>query len=131
FGAAAPVGPGSRRSPRAPLAPFIAPSAAEITRIREKHPFLKPLTLGQGSYRGQDAPLSSVGSWSLILARDGLDDALAYRLARALHRAETGLARRLPQARETTAANTIGAAPRTELIHPGARRYLCEVRLLP
>ncbi len=109
---------------------FIAPDAGEIARIREKHPFLKPLTLAAHSYEGQDAPIASVGSWSLILARDGLDDALAYRLARALHRAEAGLARRLPQARETTAANTLAAAPRTDLIHPGVRRYLHEAGLM-
>ncbi len=114
----------------APGARFIAPSAAEIARIREKHPFLKPLTLAAGSYKGQDAAIGSVGSWSLILARDGLDEALAYRLARALHRAEPGLARRLPQARETTAENTVAAAPRTDLIHAGVRRYLREIGLL-
>ena len=109
---------------------FIAPDAPEIARIRAKHPFLKPLTLPAGSYAGQTAPIASVGSWSLILARDGLADALAYRLARAIHRAETGLARRLPQARETTAANTVAAAPRIDLVHPGVLRYLREIGLL-
>jgi uncharacterized protein len=34
------------------------------------------------------------------------------------------LAARLEQARETTMANTLAAAPRTELIHPGVQRYL-------
>jgi TRAP-type uncharacterized transport system substrate-binding protein len=40
------------------------------------------------------------------------------------------LARRLPQARETTAASTVAAAPRIALLHPGERRYLREVGLL-
>ena len=35
------------------------------------------------------------------------DAEVAYRLARALHGAETALAARLAQARETTAANTL------------------------
>ncbi|HXP76246.1 MAG TPA: TAXI family TRAP transporter solute-binding subunit [Stellaceae bacterium] len=109
---------------------FIAPDAHEIARIRVMYPFLKPLTLPAGSYAGQHAPIASVGSWSLILARDDLEDALAYRLARALHRAEAGLAHRLPQARETTAANTVAAAPRIELVHPGVLRYLREIGLL-
>jgi len=108
---------------------FIAPSASEIASIRSTHSFLKLLTLPAGSYRGQEAPIDSVGSWSLILARDGLDEAVAYRLARALHRAETSLARRLPQARETTTVNTIAAAPRPALIHPGVRRYFRELGL--
>lgn len=109
---------------------FIAPSAAEAARIRAKHPFLKALTVKAGSYPGQNEPIQSVGSWSFILARPGLADDLAYRLARALHRGETALAERLPQARETTSANTAAAAPDRELIHPGVRRYLREVGVL-
>ena len=54
----------------------------------------------------------------------------AYRVARALHRAEAGIAQRLPQGRETTVANTAAAAPRAELIHPGVRRYLTELGVL-
>ena len=44
---------------------------------------------------------------------------------------EPVLGARLPQARETTAANTVAAAPRPDLIHPGARRYFREINLLP
>jgi hypothetical protein len=51
------------------------------------------------------------------------------RLARALHRGEAALGARLAQARETTAANTVAAVARPELLHPGGRRYLVEVGL--
>ncbi len=118
FGAVA-AAPGGAR--------FIAPSAGEITRILAKHAFLKPMTVAAGSYPGQEAAIPSVGSWSFVLARPDLPDEVAYRLARALHRGEAALARRLPQARETTAANTVAAAPRAELIHPGVLRYLREI----
>jgi TRAP transporter TAXI family solute receptor len=37
----------------------------------------------------------------------------------------------LPQGHETTAANTVTAAPRPDLIHPGARRYFREIGLIP
>ena len=60
---------------------FIAPSTEEITRIRAKHAFLKPLTVPAGSYPNQSAPISSVGSWSYILVRESLLDETAYRLA--------------------------------------------------
>ena len=60
-----------------------------------------------------------------------LPDDVAYRLARALHRGEAALARRLPQARDTTATSTAAGAPRRELIHPGAQRYLREIGLFP
>jgi len=106
---------------------FIAPDADEAASIRAKHPFLKAMTIPAGSYPGLDAPIASVGSWSFILAAPALPEDVAYRLARALHLSEADLARRLPQARETTAANTAAAAPRPELIHPGVLRYLREI----
>ncbi len=109
---------------------FIAPDADDIRRIQAKHPFLKTMTVPAGSYPGQAAPIVSVGSWSFILARSTLPDPVAYRLARALHRGQDTLASRLPQARETTLENTVAAAPRMELIHPGVLQYLREIRLV-
>ena len=109
---------------------FIAPDAQEAARIRAKHDFLKPLTVTAGSYSGQETAIASVGSWSFVLARPTLEDGIAYRLARALHLGEAALARRLPQARETTAANTAQAAPRGDLIHPGVQRYLREAGIV-
>src|SRR3954454_14811174 len=108
---------------------FIAPSAAEIKTILDKNPALQAVTLPAKSYAGQDAPIPSVGSWSYVLAKPALPEEAAYLLARALHRAESAFASRLEQARETTAANTIAAAPRPDLIHPGVRRYLTEAGL--
>jgi TRAP transporter TAXI family solute receptor len=106
---------------------FIAPDAGEIARIRAKHSFLKPLTVPAGSYPGQNASIESLGSWSFILARESLPDDVAYHLARSLHAAEPALCKRLPQACETTAVNTVAAAPSTELIHPGVLKYLREI----
>jgi len=106
---------------------FIGPDSSELARILAKHIFLKPMTVPAGAYPGLAAPLASVGSWSFILARPDLSDEVMHRLARALHRGEAALARRLPQAQETTAVNTLAAAPRPELIHPGVLRYLREI----
>ena len=109
---------------------FIAPSADEIKRITTKHTFIKPLTLPAGSYPGQDAPVNTVGSWAFVLARPTLPDDVAYRLIRALHKGEAAIGKRLDQARESTMANTLAAAPRTDLLHPGTQRYLREIGLL-
>jgi len=106
---------------------FIAPSAEEIASIRAKHSFLKPLTVPANSYPTQTQAISSVGSWSFILTRENLPDDVAYRLARTLHGVEVELCKKLPQACETTAANTIAAAPKPELIHPGVMKYLKEI----
>jgi uncharacterized protein len=110
---------------------FVAPSAEERARIQARHAFLQTLTIPAGAYPGQGEPVVSVGSWSFILARPDLPEETAYRLAKALHRGEAALGARLPQARETTAANTIAAAPRPDLILPGARRYFREQGLTP
>jgi TRAP transporter TAXI family solute receptor len=115
-------GPGGAR--------LIAPDASGISRIVAAHPFLKPLTLPAGAYPGQTQPIASVGSWSLILTRPTLPDDVAYRLARALHGSERALAAQLPQARETTAANTLAAVP-ADRIHPGVLKYFRDIGLSP
>jgi TRAP transporter TAXI family solute receptor len=106
---------------------FIAPEADEIARIKAKHTFLKPLTVPAGSYPNQPAPIASLGSWSFVLARENLPDDVAYRLARTLNSAEGPLCKKLPQACETTAANTVAAAPSPDLIHPGVLKYFREI----
>jgi TRAP transporter TAXI family solute receptor len=106
---------------------FIAPDADEIARIRAKHTFLKPLTVPAGSYPNQTAPIDSLGSWSFILARENLPDDVAYRLAKSLHGVEAVFCKKLPQACETTAANTVAAAPNVGLIHPGVMKYFREI----
>ena len=102
---------------------FIAPSKDEIAKILAKHKFLRAITVPPDSYPGQAQPIESVGSWSFVFARADLPDATAYRLARALHKAEAGIAKRLPQAIESTAANTALAAD-PAVLHPGVAKYL-------
>jgi TRAP transporter TAXI family solute receptor len=106
---------------------FIAPDAGEIARIRAKHTFLKPLTVPAGSYPNQNAPIDALGSWSFILARENLPDDVAYRLARSLHGVESAFCKKLAQACETTAANTVAAVPNVDLIHPGVLKYFREI----
>jgi TRAP transporter TAXI family solute receptor len=109
---------------------FIGPTEAEIERILSRELSLQAVTLPAGSYAGQNSPLPSVGSWSYVLSSDKFPEEAAYLIARAVHRAEGKLAARLEQARETTMTNTVAAAPRPELIHPGVRKYLQEAGLL-
>ena len=108
---------------------FIVPSESEAKAIVAKHPFLKALTVPAGSYPGLDVNISSVGSWSFIVARHDLDDARAYRFARALHRAEARFVEK-PQTRETTIANTLASIAGPELLHPGVARFFRELGVL-
>ena len=105
---------------------FVVPDENEIRAILAKNPALQAVTLPAGSYPGQNAPIPSVGAWSYVLTNDALPEETGYRLARAIHKGEGAFAARLEQARETTMANTLGAAPRRELIHPGVLKYLRE-----
>jgi TRAP transporter TAXI family solute receptor len=109
---------------------FIAPDVDEIARIKAKHAFLKPLTVPARSYPNQAAPIDSLGSWSFVLTRTDLTDDVAYRLAKSVHEAEAPLCKKLPQACETTAANTVAAAPDISLIHPGVLRYFREIGMV-
>jgi TRAP transporter TAXI family solute receptor len=109
---------------------FITPTPEELKRVLAKYPFIKPVTLPAGSYKGQNAPVAALGSWSLVLARPGLPDEAAYKVARALHKAERALGAKLEQAKESTLANTLVAAPRQDLIHPGVLKYMREAGVL-
>ena len=109
---------------------FVGPSAGEVKKILARQPSLQAVALPAGSYPGQDTRIESVGSWSYVLARPGLPEETAYLLARAIHGAQSEFAARLEQARETTMANTVSAAPGADLIHPGVQKYLRETGLL-
>ncbi|WP_422000786.1 TAXI family TRAP transporter solute-binding subunit [Reyranella sp.] len=114
-------------SPRG--ARFIAPNAEEIEQIRAKHPFFRPLTVPAGLYRGQRDPIETVGTWSVLMARPDLPDAVGRRLAAALGKAEKGqlLPRQLAQ---STARNTVAALPEHGVLQPGVRAHFEEQGLI-
>ena len=108
---------------------FVVPNEAETARILSKHGFLKRLTVPAGIYAGQQAPIHSVGTWSVVLSRADLDENVAHAIARAVHKGESAMAKRATSAQETRAANTLVAASRREHIHPGVLRCLRDAGL--
>ena len=107
---------------------FIAPDAKQIERILRRHPFLKPISQPGGAFPGQTAEIPSVGSWSFMMARPGLPNEVAARLAWALHKAEAVAPKQLA---ETTVRNTLAAAPSLAVVHPGVVTYYREAGLTP
>jgi hypothetical protein len=99
----------------------------QIERVNAAFPFLMPMEIPADSYPGQKTPLKTVGSFSFLLARADLSEDIAYRLAKAIHKAQPGLAARLKQGRDTLPGNTWRAAGDADRIHPGALRYLKEI----
>jgi uncharacterized protein len=109
---------------------FVVPSAEEIKTVLAKHPFLREMSVPAGLYRGQSNALKTVGTWSYLLARDGLDDQIGYRLANDLYRIEkAGTLSRLLV--ESTVKNTLASLPGTDMLQPGVLRFYKEKGLLP
>ncbi len=109
---------------------FVVPSAAEIARIRAKYSFLQQFTVPAGLYPGQYDPLTTVGTWGYVLARDDLPDAVAFRLAAALHKAERA-GQFSKQLSESTAKNTLAVVTDRSMLHPGVIAYYQKAGLLP
>jgi hypothetical protein len=108
---------------------FVVPTAEEIVRIRTKYGFMASLSVPAGLYPGQYDPIDTVGTWSFILARADLDDAIGRRLAMDLAKAErVGLLTK-PLA-QSTAKNTLGAIPSPAVLQPGVAKYYRELGLL-
>jgi len=101
---------------------FIVPNALEIQRICTKFAFLSRLSVPAGLYVGQYDRLDTVGTWSFILARPGLSDAVGFRIVSAIDRAQrTGaLTKQLVQ---TTVKNTLSAISSPEALQGGVAEY--------
>ena len=109
---------------------FIALASEDLKRVVARHAFIKPIEVPADSYLGQASKLTAPGSYSFVLTSPSLPEETAYRLARALHRGKEVMAARHAQGRESTLENTLAAAPRRELIHPGVLRYMREAGIL-
>lgn len=108
---------------------FIVPSAAEIARIRGKHPFLMPLTVPAGTYPGMKTAIATIGTWSFIVARPDLDDAVVQRFVTDLHEAEK-LTLKPAYMALTTAENTVAGVTSPSMLHPAALKYFQELGLI-
>ena len=109
---------------------FIVPTADEIARIRAKYPFLVPLTVRSGTYPGDTTPVTTVGSWSFIVARADLDPAITRRLAADLYKAEQQ-SLKSPYLSQTTATNTIAGVATLDQLHPGVLQYFKDAGVTP
>ncbi len=109
---------------------FIAPNDQEIDMILKKHPYFKKMIVPPNSYPHQKDPITSVGLWSYVLVSPNLSEEVVYRLAKAIHKGEGELSKRLLQASYTTAKNTALESPRKELIHKGVLKYLKEIGVI-
>lgn len=123
--------PGFRMLAEAPGgARFFGPPPEAIDRILSLHPALRRLTIPAGALKGQASAIETVGSWSFILARAGLDGAAVTRLVRAMDRSGAAFARSYPDGADADPRNLVSAVPAAWL-HPASAAYLREIGALP
>ncbi|KMO44792.1 C4-dicarboxylate ABC transporter substrate-binding protein [Methylobacterium tarhaniae] len=116
--------PGFRTMAEAPGgARFMGPSPAAIVAILAASPSLRRMTVPPGTFPHQDAAIETVGSWSFILGRPGLDPTSVARLVAAIDRAKPALARRLPHERPSDPRDLKDAVP-AGWLHPATAAFL-------
>jgi TRAP transporter TAXI family solute receptor len=97
-----------------------------ISRVQagaERNHFLKSTIVPRGTYPGQDTDVLTVGEDTLLLCREDLPDALAYRLTRILFESVAEVAQAHPAAR---AISIDRGATASIPLHPGALQYYRE-----
>lgn len=106
---------------------FITPDDGEIERILARHSFMRRIAIPAGLYPGQSEALQTVGSWSYVLARPYLDDAIGYNLAAALHKVERAGSLFGGQLAESNVRNTLISLPRPDALQGGVELYFREI----
>ncbi|ACL57260.1 TAXI family TRAP transporter solute-binding subunit [Methylobacterium nodulans] len=109
---------------------FFGPAPQAIDRILALSPSLRRMTVPASSFPLQTEAIETVGSWSFIIAKPGLDPAAVSRLVRAIDLGQSALARRLPQGRASDPRDLAGVVPATWL-HPATVAFLREVGAYP
>ncbi|KAB1074484.1 TAXI family TRAP transporter solute-binding subunit [Methylobacterium planeticum] len=123
--------PGFRTLATAPGgARFFGPAPGAIPGILALRPSLRRLTVPAGAFPTQAEAIETVGSWSFVVARAGLDDAAVTRLVRAVDRGKAALARQYQQGSESDPRNLAGAVPAAWL-HPATAAYLHGIGAAP
>ncbi|GJE44074.1 hypothetical protein AEGHOMDF_3260 [Methylobacterium soli] len=105
---------------------FFGPAPEAIPKILALRTSLRRLAVPAGSFRGQNAAIETVGSWSFILARPRLGGAAVTRLVHAIDRGRDTLAQLYPQGRESDPHNLVSNVP-SAWLHPATAAYLREI----
>lgn len=109
---------------------FFGPAPEAVEAILALRPSLRRLTIPAKSFKGQDAAIDTVGSWSFIMGKPGLDPVVVSRLVRAIDQGKVRLAQLYAQGGESDPRNLPGAT-KAEWLHPATIDYLKEIGALP
>lgn len=94
-----------------------------LQTMRAQYPFLQPVVVPRGTYRGIDRDVETLGVSNLLMCRRDLDERLVYQLTRSLFDAIPALQAAHPVA----SLIDPDEAPATPIpLHPGAARFYRE-----
>jgi len=100
----------------------------EIDALRKKQPYYTTVQLAANTYRGQTAPVDTLGVMAIWATHEGLSDQLAYAVTKALFENTEILAQVHPKGREISLRTALSSI--SIPLHPGAARYYREKGLL-
>ncbi|GEP08704.1 TAXI family TRAP transporter solute-binding subunit [Methylobacterium gnaphalii] len=109
---------------------FFGPAPEAVASILALRPSLRRLTVPANAFKGQEAAIETVGSWSFTMGKPGLDPAVVSRLVRAIDKGKAKLAQLYAQGGESDPRNLPGAT-KVEWLHPATVDYLREIGALP
>lgn len=109
---------------------FFGPEPGAIDAILALSASLRRMRVPADTFAGQAEPIETVGSWSFIMARPGLDPEAVARLLRAIDRGKAGLARRFVLGAGSDPRNLVEAVPAAWL-HPATAAFLREAGAAP
>lgn len=107
---------------------IVALTGPEIDSLRRKQPYYASLQLPTGTYKGQAAPVDTLAVMAVWATHDGVTDAMAYEVTKALYENTEILGQVHPKGREIslkTALHSISIP-----LHPGAEKYYREKGLI-
>jgi len=96
----------------------------QIQKVVGAYPTYSSVELAGGVYRGVDKAVPTIGVWNVMICQKSLDEALVYKLAKALFENKGYLMKIHPSASYTTAENTVKYSPIP--LHPGTIKYIKE-----
>ena len=103
-------------------------SGPEIESLRKKQPYYASVQLPSGTYKGQSAPVDTLAVMAIWATHDGVTDAMAYEVTKALYENAEILGQVHPKGKEISLRTALLSV--SIPLHPGAEKYYREKGLI-
>ena len=100
----------------------------EIEALRKKQPYYANVQLPANTYKGQPAPVDTLAVMAVWATHDGLSDAMAYEVTKALYENTATLGQVHPKGKEIALKTALLSV--SIPLHPGAEKYYREKGLI-